>query len=306
MPRHKRDDIAFVNAAAQLWDAEHDIGYVARVFAQTSLPYQDPGAIEAWGRRNGNLSLVIQPGVTLDRDCRPVSLGYPYGTVPRLLLTWVATEAVRTKERDLVLGESLADFMRQLDLVPTGGKMGTITRLRKQMERLFLARFMFRDDGHPDRDAGAQLAVAAKYDLWWTSRGDPNHPALLPSYVRLTEEFFEEVTTRPVPISVDVLRLLRGSPMRLDIYCWLTYRMSYLRRRGEISWDALRFQFGSNFADTKQGRQHFRRDFERHLMQVLAVYKDANVETAPGGLVLLPSRTHIARRSVKGSSSRPH
>ena len=32
----------------------------------------------------------------------------PYGNLPRLLLAWVSTEAVRTQSRVLVLGKSLS------------------------------------------------------------------------------------------------------------------------------------------------------------------------------------------------------
>ncbi len=52
--------------------------------------------------------------------------------------------------------------------------------------------------------------------------------------------------------------------MRLDIYAWLTLRMSYLQRQTVIPWEALRFQFGSTLKDTKQGRLQFKRDVERH------------------------------------------
>ena len=117
MPRPKRSDLELLRVAAELWDAEeHEIGYLARLFAQTSLPYRDPGDVPAWGRRNGNLVLVVQPGMTIDKDGVPRSIGYPFGTVPRLVLTWLSTEAVRTKSRDLMLGESLSQFMRSLDL----------------------------------------------------------------------------------------------------------------------------------------------------------------------------------------------
>jgi hypothetical protein len=72
--------------------------------------------------------------------------------------------------------------------------------------------------------------------------------------------------------------------------------MSYLYRRTEIPWELLRFQFGSNRANTKQGRYRFREDFEKQLIEVLTVYRAANVEVADRGLVLLPSRPHIRPR----------
>src|SRR4051812_33290282 len=153
VPRPKRDDLELLRVAAELWDADaRDIGYLARLFTQTSLPYRDPGDVPAWGRRNGSLVLVVQPGMTIDAGGTPRSIGYPFGTVPRLLLTWLSTEAVRTKSRELNLGASLADFMRQLDMTPTGGRNGTITRLRKQMERLFQATLSVRWEGEQARE----------------------------------------------------------------------------------------------------------------------------------------------------------
>ena len=40
----------------------------------------------------------------------------PFGNLPRLLLAWVCTEAVQTQSRVLVLGRSLSEFMRKLDI----------------------------------------------------------------------------------------------------------------------------------------------------------------------------------------------
>lgn len=287
-------------AVAELWTAEEqEIGYLAKLFSQTSLPYQDPGDIPVWYRRNGALTLTVQPGMLIDAAGNAKSLGYPYGTVPRLLLTWLSTEAVRTKSPELVLGASLTDFMRKLELTPTGGKTGTITRLRRQMERLFQSTLSVRiDDGDPDHQAGAKLSVASSYDLWW-AKDSADQPSLMPSTVRLSYEFFQEVTSRPVPMDLGALRVLRRSPMRLDIYAWLTHRMSYLQRPTVISWDLLRLQFGSNLKDTKQGRSQFKRDFERHLQQVLAVYRDARVEILDTGVMLKPSLTHVRFKGIR-------
>jgi hypothetical protein len=311
MSPRQSDNLTFLSEACELWEPDQsDIGYLARVFTQTSLPYKDPGDIPAWQRRNGALTLSVQPGPpTLLPDGTMLPRGYPYGTMPRLLLAWLSTEAVRTKRRELVFGESLADFLRQLGLASTGGQNGSIGRLRKHAERLFLATIFITYDagwGHSrsqaapgvpavTRQAGARAAVASEYELWWSNR-DPHQPALLPSYVKLTEEFFREVTESPVPISIPALRALKGSALRLDIYMWLTYRMSYLRRRSEVPWASLRFQFGSQMANTRSGRFAFQRDFEKHLSRVLAVYPEANVEVSPQGVVLLPSRTHVKPR----------
>ena len=45
----------------------------------------------------------------------------PFGNLPRLILAWVSTEAVRTQSRELVLGRSLSEFMRTLGIYNSGG-----------------------------------------------------------------------------------------------------------------------------------------------------------------------------------------
>lgn len=291
--RPKQDDLAFVAQTAELWGADdEDIGYLARVFAQTALPYKDPGSIPLWGRRNGGLSLTVQPGYLPGGEY----IGYPYGSMPRLLLTWLSTEAVRTKQREFPLGESLSDFMRQLGLIVAGGERGPIIRLREQMRRLFNARISIHYDETTEaheREAARYLNIVTGYDLWWSTR-QADQPALWPSSVTLSQEFYDEVTTRPVPLNLTALRLLSGSPLRLDLYTWLTYRMSYLRKATTVPWESLLFQFGS-VAQTKQARRKFRLDFTEHLSRVLVIYPEAKVEVAERGVRLRPSLPHVSR-----------
>lgn len=296
--RPKRGATDLARIVADLWSQdEPELNYLARLWCQTSLPYRDPGDVSAWGRRNGALSLVVQPGMTIDPSGVPRSIGFPYGTVPRLLLTWLSTEAVRTREPVLVMGESISAFMASLGLAPTGGRNGTITRLKKQMERLFLASMTVRWDGSADRQAGGRINVASSYDLWWSDTR-PELPTLLPSTVRLSEEFFREVTEHPVALDLNALRVLRGSALRLDIYAFLCHRMSYLRRTTTIPWEALRGQFGSTLGADKNGRARFKQEFERNLREVLVVYRDAKVDSTRSGLMLSPSRTHVPLSSA--------
>ena len=46
----------------------------------------------------------------------------PFGNIPRLLLAWVTTEAVRTQSRELILGSSLSEFMGKLGMDSVGGR----------------------------------------------------------------------------------------------------------------------------------------------------------------------------------------
>ena len=48
----------------------------------------------------------------------------PFGNIPRLLLAWLSTEAVRTQSRELILGPSLTKFMKTLGVYNSGGGKG--------------------------------------------------------------------------------------------------------------------------------------------------------------------------------------
>ena len=103
------------------------LGYMANSLVQATIPHSRREGV-TFKRSNGLFSLAI--------TAHP-RVGLPYGTIPRLLLSWLTTEAVRTKDPILLLGPTLSGFMADLDLIPTGGRWGSITRLRHQMKRLF-------------------------------------------------------------------------------------------------------------------------------------------------------------------------
>ena len=106
--------------------SDSDMGFVGRSLALCCLPRTNPGGLFQYERVNGPYTLYMIAG----GGCK-----LPYGNLPRLLLAWVATEAVKTQSRDLVLGASLSEFMRELGVYNSGG--GLHRRVRDQMERLF-------------------------------------------------------------------------------------------------------------------------------------------------------------------------
>lgn len=271
------------------------VGFAARLFVQLALPYRDPGEVAQWVRRNGTMELFVQPGIVVDHQTGKARQAYPYGVMPRLLTTWLATEAVKTRDRTLVLGRSLRSFLDQLGLASTGGTEGTIRRLREQMTRLFMARMVV--VGWTDQFEGAQaVGIADRYDLWWSNVRPIDQP-FWDSTVTLSESFFKSILAAPVPVDLRALRALRvrsGSPMRLDIYTWLTYRLKYLRRQTTVPWEALALQFGGDY---KQLRQ-FKAQFLKQLAAVRLVYPLADVQSLPAGLVLRPSPTHVAPRRI--------
>lgn len=257
------------------------LGFYARVLTQATMPHSRPAGIQLV-RRNGSLTLRMTAA----------GPGLPYGAIPRVLLAWMTTEAVRTRSPELVLGDHLAGFMRQLDLVPTGGRWGTIPRLRTQMVRLFTT-VVAVSEATAEREEGAGWLIAGHYKLWWSPK-EPAQAGLWQSTVSLTPEFYAALVDRPIPIDMAALRALKRSPLALDLYTWLTYRMSYLRRSTTVPWEAMMAQFGADYARVRK----FREKFAIAMPKVLAVYPQLRVKATGAGLELAPSPPHIARLTL--------
>jgi hypothetical protein len=258
------------------------LGFMARSLVQATMPHSKPKEA-TFLRQNGAFSMALM--------AHP-DIGLPYGSIPRLLVAYLTTEAVRTKTREINLGRSLSDFMAHLKEVPTGGRWGSIARVREQTKRLFassIACTYTAGEKGMDRLGGMNLSITDTYNLWWDPK-QPDQLTLFDSYVRLGERFFDEVTSNPVPIDFRAMQALKKSPMALDIYCWLTYRMSYLSRPTLIPWESLQWQFGAEYSS---GVRFFKRAFLKHLTTVAVVYPDVKVRSNEQGLTLHPSPPHI-------------
>lgn len=256
------------------------LGFMARAMVQATLPHKKVDGNE-FERKNGNFTLNL---------LAPSKVGLPYGTIPRLLLAWMTTEAVKTRSRELELGESLSAFMRELDLVPTGGRWGSITRLKDQTTRLFASTVSATyEDSHKRAEMGYRLADQSV--LWWDAKR-PDQSALWHSSVTLTEPFFREIIEHPIPVDMRAIKALKRSPMALDIYCWLTYRSSYAKKISVIPWQALAMQFGSDYSRVRD----FKGAFLAELRKVVTVYAGAQFDATEAGLVVKPASPHIARR----------
>jgi hypothetical protein len=159
--------------------------------------------------------------------------------------------------------------------------------------RLALAWLSTEAEGHA---AGGGYTIAHKHELWWSPR-DPEQRPLWNSVVILSSEVYDELVAHAVPIDLRALKALKGSPLALDIYSWLTYRMSYLRRPCLIPWEALHAQFGADYGRLGD----FKRKFLGHLSDVLHVYPRVRISEQPAGLLLRPSPTHLPRVSGGGN-----
>lgn len=300
MKRTTKQDALQGSAADKLIDAAVDIrmspdaverSYMARQLVQCTLPHSDPGNVPAWSRTNGSLTLKIRPDT--DSANKPL---YPYGSIPRLLLFWLVTEATQKKTRRIRLGHSLDAFMRDIGLNPRtgGGKRGDAARLQSQMERLFGAMISFHDEREHSR-SWVNMPVTRSGTLWWDpARSQQDN--LWESWVELGEDFYEAITAAPVPVDMRALRALKRSPLALDLYAWLAHTAFAANRKSEpriVPWDGLHGQMGSEYAELRQ----FRAKVLQALKKIQLVYPTLKLDTTSAALIVHPSPTAIPARS---------
>lgn len=264
------------------------LGFMARLLVQITLPHRSvPG--NEFVRTNGNLTVTM---------LAPSSTGLPFGRLPRLLLAWITTEAVRTNTPELVLGNSLSEFMRKLGLTATGGRWGSITRLNDQTNRLIRTHITCDDNSNVLNLRVAERAKSSDQPLmptaWWKPT-NAKQGSLWNSTLLLDQTFYSEIVSNPIPLDLRVLKALKA-PMALDQYAWLTYRMSYLKRPTPIRWELLQRQFGANYPKTPRGKADFKRNFIKNLKYVQLYYPNLNLDIDQDHLILHPSPTHIPAR----------
>ena len=264
-------------------EADADLGFMARTMALCSLPRSNPGNQYQYQRVNGPYRLILS---------RTGLHKLPHGSNPRLILAWISTEAVRTGSREIVLGRSLSEFMRRLGISSTDGRGQA--RLRNQMKRLFNCSVQLNYTAG-ERETSATALVAELTDFWWNPK-HPDQTGLWESKVRLSEAFFNEIVSHPVPLDLTTLKALKRSPLGLDLYLWLVYRTFALRAPLRLSWRLLYSQFGSDpaKASNKFTVRSFREKVLRELKKIKLAWPDLNYTTARGVLILLPSVPHIS------------
>ena len=281
--RHHFTQADQVNQLVSASEADPDRGFMARTMALCSLPRTNPGNRHQYKRVNGPFKLVLVAGA--DNKL-------PYGNLPRLLMAWLCTEAVRTQSRVIVLGDSLSKFMRELGIYNSGGKPQT--RLRNQMRRLFGCTVsMVYEDKHGDQFVSS--LIADRGEFWWNER-KPDERALWDSKIRLGEDFFNEIIRHPVPLDMNTLTALKRCSLGLDLYLWLVYRTFALRAPQRLTWRQVYRQFGlhPDKASDKFTVRDFREKVLRELKKIKLAWPDLNYATAPGLLILHPSTPTIA------------
>ena len=251
---------------------------------QVGLPRSQVKAL-TFERTSGKASLLLEAGKLWD-GAEWVQQPLPYGTRPRLALVHVSTEAIRTRNPCVEVGRSAREFLIRLG-IDTGGRE----------YRSFSAQMRALAACHMSLGYGQDTLSAKPIKRFstWLSHSE-TAPSLMPGVIELTPEFFESLTQFAVPLDPRALGALKHSALALDVYAWLAHRLHRVKPPSGtfLSWENLRQQFGQEYGEIKD----FKREMNKTMRLVHAVYPDARIEKVNGGLKLLPSPSPVPKTSL--------
>jgi Plasmid encoded RepA protein len=184
-----------------------ELSFGARPFILCGLPIRRlPAGSRVYTRRNGKFFLEI--------------IGHPEYGIPfgqdRLVLLWLATEAVRTRN-PVVRFESASQILTDWGLT-TGGEY--YRRLASSFRRVFGSTIFFgtqADRGRSEVWDWSRVHFIDHVSLWF-QHGYETDGRGRENLVTLSAPFWEELRDHPIPVGAAVVRALANNPGCLDLY----------------------------------------------------------------------------------------
>ena len=269
------------------------LGFSSRPFVLCGLPVKRPKAsCLLHERRNGQFLLQITGHPTY---------GLPWGQ-DRLVPIFLATLAVR-QQRQTITFRSAAEMLDSFGLLQGGSQY---RRLIASFRRIFGATIFFGTDTQREKAAvfdQSRFHFMKEARLWYFQDSDQGLTAECQNRIVLSEEFFREILSHPIPADLEAAKALSSSPVALDLFLWLSYRRFTAKGRERIPLfgdTGLVAQLGS--AEYARPRK-FREKLEGWLDLVRALWPQcpATIDRDGKALCLAPARAvPLAReRSVR-------
>ncbi len=279
------DVLAVKAAAAVMGEEETRLGIVHAGFAMTALPHKRI-TDAVWRRKGAHTTLLVESGRTEEGEL----VGVPYGSMARLILLYLQTQAIRTGSPEVELGPSMKAWTESMGLARGGATYNGVAEQAKRIARCKLTFFAEGPSGQAWQNGAFVQGGFA------TPRVESaDQPSLWRERVCLDDGFWKSLQLHPVPVRQEAIQAIQARSMAIDVYVWLAYRLHVLPRATPITWLALHAQFGGAFKAVK----HFKPEMLAALQLALAVYPEARVDVTDTGVTLHPSRPAIPKAEAK-------
>lgn len=286
-----------------------DIAFISAPLCHVFFPYSNPGDdTDFWMQSHGNFHLSIEATRVVNPETKqPERMGLPYGPKPRLILSLLNTIMLKQKSPEISLGNSLTSFIGDHLGLDANGR--TINEVKNQLARLSTSLISATYQIEPGHSQNDSLKLIRGIDIWWSKDAHQRH--LWGNSLRFSDDYFNDVMAHGVPVDKRALNFLSGNSLGLDVYAFLAHRLHHIKleKPVQISWKAMKDQFGQSY----DRMDHFKEKFRRTLKMVLAVYQDAKIdEVLNRGFILyhskppIPPRTSIMLPFIAETEPDPH
>lgn len=276
-----------VNAAVSIMGEEETrLGIVHAGFAMTNLPHKridEP----LWRRKGISTTLLVESGRTESGDW----IGIPFGSMARLILLYLQTQAIRTGSPEVELGGSMKAWMEAMGLQRGGATYRAVAEQARRISRCRLTFFADTAGGQAWENgsfvrSGFSLPKSGEFS---------DQPSLWVDRVRLDDSFWQSLQAHPVPVREEAIQAISTRSVAIDLYIWLAYRLHALTKPTPITWLALHAQFGAGFKLVK----HMKPKLLEALQLALAVYPEARVDVTETGITLHPSAPAVPKATAR-------
>ena len=272
-------------AVGAVGSASSTAGAVYSGWCMLGLPYRKPKGEKEhiWRISTDYADITVQSGTIKHDDGSTEFAGVPFGAYARMCLIALQSEALECGSRDIELGATAYDALRRLGL-PDGGKVAELAL--GQLERLARCHVSFRiGTDLKGLEINERLVEAFSYDT---------DGKRFIKKIRLSTAFYDGLRRHPVAIDRGAVQKIRNSPVALDIYLWLSYRLPAIEAETPISWTALWRQFGHGIGTFR----FFKRPFAENAELARSVYPMANFSLTPNGIILRPSPSPLRVKAI--------
>lgn len=295
-----KSDKNLLNAGAVIADSKasgNDLSFMHSIMCQVGLPRSRVDGLE-FERTCGGAGIYIRAGKLWD-GTKFVQQPVPYGTMPRLIMAYLNTQALRNKSAEVDIGSNINQFLNMLGKSSSGGVNGNTTAVKKQIMALAAcnmsigittATHAITYDGKPIQQFSSLLSGESESETAWSGS------------ITFSQEYYGTLSNHAVPIDLRALNALASSALAMDVYVMLADRLHRVsgKKPVRLFWANLRQQFGQEYTGP-EAHKNFKKAFLEALNKVRVVYPAAKVEqisSGRGGLLLKSSPPPISYKQL--------
>ena len=205
-------EVLLVQETYEEFEQVDDIWYQYSTFCTHMLPQS---------ATSKNELITEYPNNKLSIECVK---GLPYVGIPRIIILYVNSMAVKYRSQEIEIGNSIKEFIENLGYAPNYQEGAINDQVMQMLEKLFHTTFVLTKIDKTITGDG-EIIIEQKdvrFHLFDTKvtieqiRNNLKTNSI--AKVTLSDGYFKEILSHPVPLSFEAIKSMKKSPLALDLY----------------------------------------------------------------------------------------